>query len=214
VTDEPEPVVVPLTAAISASTALSATPTVTPFRVRLIEACEAALARLETKAGPEHNIFAETGEVLFWLYAISNDGVEHPTIAPGLRWARDNYGHGILVWELHYTDHGAMLGHLRLDVTPLGAEPVHRWVGVNASPGERHRLRLAMYNRFLAGQPVIATLRVELGRLVSGAPLPDEYHAFDGLADMDFADDGTRNVLEGLGGDAPEFASGSAPTPP
>src|ERR1019366_8570135 len=97
-----EPQVTQVTAAISASGGvMAADVTVTPFRVRLIEACEAALTRLEAKAGPNYNIFAETGEVLFWLYAISSfEDDENPTIAPGFRWARDNYGHGILLREL------------------------------------------------------------------------------------------------------------------
>lgn len=163
----------------SGSVVTTATLTVEPFRVRLIEACEASFARLEAKAGPIHNIFAETGEVLFWLYAISNYGVDEPeTLSDGVRWARDNYGHGNLLREIHYTDYGAILGHLVLGVTRLGAPPVDRWATVNSlredgSPGRSpHRLRA--YNRDLAGQPVISTLRAEFHRIVAGNDPPTE----------------------------------------
>jgi hypothetical protein len=157
----------------------TATPTVQPFRTRSIEACEAAFARLEAQAGPLHNIFAETGEVLFWLYAISNYGVdEAETLSDGVRWARDNYGHGNLLREIHYTDYGAMLGHFVLGVTRLGAPPVHRWAAVNSLREDgslgRSPHRLRAYNRDLAGQPVIATLRAEFDRVVAGNDPPTE----------------------------------------
>jgi hypothetical protein len=160
----------------------------TPFRVRLIAACEGAFARLEAKSGPTHNIFAETGEVLFWLYAISNFDGDPPTIAPSFRWARDNYGHGNLLHELHYTDRGAMLPFV-LGKTRLGALPVHCWIAVNVvRPGirERHPERLAAYNRYIAGQPVITTLRAEFTRVICGDPLPAGYADFEGMTAKDF----------------------------
>ncbi len=197
--DEADPSVTGMSASIGASADVSATPTVEPFRVRLIEAGEAAFARLEAKSGPGNNIFAETGEVLFWLYAMSNFGVKHPTIAPSFRWARDNYGHGILLHELHYTDGGTLHGvYVRKDdklvadfsgASPPGP-PVHCWVVVKvARPGQReeHPERLAAYNRYLAGQPVIATLRAEFDRIVLGGPLPA--NDFEGMTAKDFSDE-------------------------
>lgn len=179
-TPDPPPRTIQTTVAITAHADVNARATVTPFRVRLVEACSAALERLEAKSGPEHNIFAETGEVLFWLYAISNFGVKHPTISPGLRWARDQHAHGLLLTEIHYTDHGAMLGRMQLGAAAarLGSPPTHCWKVVNSVRNDdvpdRHPDRLMAYNRRLPGRPVIATLRDEFARLVRGDPLPEE----------------------------------------
>jgi len=156
-------------------------------RLRLIEACQSALARLEVKSGPANDIFPETGEVLFWLYAISNFEGDPPTIAPSFRWVRDNYGHGNLLRELHYTGLGAVLPFV-LGEARLGA-PMHCWVAVKVvRPGvrERHPERLAAYNRYLAGQPVIATLRGEFDRIVCRDPLPA--NDFEGMTAKDFID--------------------------
>jgi hypothetical protein len=46
--------------------------------------------------GPEQNVFAETGEILFWLYAIGNLGVNETRLSLGLRWARDQVHSGRL----------------------------------------------------------------------------------------------------------------------
>ena len=157
------------------------------FRLRLIESCEAAFARLEATAGRFENIFAETGEVLFWMYAISSfEDDEKPTIAPSFQWARDNYGHGILLRELHYADRGAVLPIIP-GVTRLGTLPTYCWVVVKVvRPGarERHPERLAAFNRYLGGQPVIATLRGEFERIVRGDPLPA--NDFAGMTAKDF----------------------------
>jgi hypothetical protein len=180
---DPPPRTIQTTVAITAHADVTARATVTPFRVRLIEACSAALERLEAKSGPEHNIFAETGEVLFWLYAISahdDDDGRPDTLSKGFRWARDNYGHGLLIQELHYTDHGAMPGGMQLGTAAarLGSPPTHCWKVVNSvrddDVPDRHPDRLMAYNRRLPGRPVIATLRDEFARLQHGDPLPEE----------------------------------------
>jgi hypothetical protein len=55
---------------------------------RLIGACETALARLEATGGDPPHIFAETGEVLFWLFAIGDTGKDNLL-------SRGSSGHGI-----------------------------------------------------------------------------------------------------------------------
>lgn len=76
-----------------------------------------------------------------------------------------------------------------LGKTRLGALPVHCWIAVNVvRPGvrERHPERLAAYNRYVAGQPVIATLRAEFTRVICGDPLPAGYADFEGMTAKDF----------------------------
>lgn len=92
---DPPPVTIQVTAAIAGHVHVTARATATPFRVRLIEACSAALERLEAMSRAERNIFAETGEVfLFWLHALGDDGAGVNRLSPGLQWAP--LGHVVL----------------------------------------------------------------------------------------------------------------------
>jgi hypothetical protein len=94
------------------------------FRDLSIAACRAALARLEAKTGTDpRDIFAEVGEVLFWLYALGDVGNRCNDMHAGLRWARFMHGHGCLLTHSVYYDHGAALGHFVLAQTALGAKP-------------------------------------------------------------------------------------------
>jgi hypothetical protein len=168
---DPPPRTIETTVAIMAHSHVIAKATVTPFRIRLIEACSAVLERLEAKAGPEHNIFAETGEVLFWLYAISNVGGVYPTILPGQRWARNRYARGQLLTEPHSLDGDKLDSTFRLDESQLAQ---HCWkvrsdieydeeVARDDEDGEQS------YDEHVAGRPVIASLRAELARLLQGS---------------------------------------------
>jgi hypothetical protein len=141
--------------------------TVTPFRLRLTEACSAALERLEAKAGPEHNIFAETGEVLFWLYAIGERRPKANRISFALKWARDQYAHGKLLSDVVEVDYGAALGHLVLGKSKLDAPPQHVWMATKDLPTRPYPASDAAkdYDKNFATQPVISTLRAELARL-------------------------------------------------
>lgn len=80
---------------------LTATVTYNPFQARLFQACHHALAQLEVQTRTLSDTFTETGEVLFWLYAISNYGRRRASISRGLRWARNRYAHGQLFTEPH-----------------------------------------------------------------------------------------------------------------
>lgn len=137
---------------------------------RLIGACETALARLEATRGDPPHVFAETGEVLFWLYAIGDtDG--GMILSPGFQWARNQYAHGNLITEPVEWDYGATLGHFVLGVTKLGAPPLHRWtprpdIGRYAKARDRPDLA-ADYDARLAGEPVIQSLWDELSELVA-----------------------------------------------
>ncbi len=140
-------------------------------RDRLVAACRAALARLELEARPSpepHSIFAETGELLFWLYALADDGGGN-RLSPGLQWARHQYAHGNLLTGVIEYDYGATLGHFVLGQTRLDAPPQHRWmarttIGINAKARRGTPLEQA-YDNDVAGHPVIARLRLELARL-------------------------------------------------
>lgn len=169
--DPPPPGTIQTTVAISAHSHVTAKARATPFRLRLIEACNAALQRLEAKAGPEQNVFAETGEVLFWLYAISNVGGLYPTILPGLRWARNRYAHGQLLTEPHILDGDKLDSTFRLDESQLAQ---HCWklrsdieydeeVARDDKDGEQS------YDEHVAERPVVASLRAELSRLLQGS---------------------------------------------
>jgi hypothetical protein len=137
---------------------------------RLIGACKTALARLEaTGADPPH-VFAETGEVLFWLYAIGDTGHGN-LLSPGFQWARHQYAHGNLITEAVEYQYGAVLGRMMLGSTPLGAPSVHRWTPrehIGTYPKAHDRTDLAAdYDARLAGKPVVATLWDELSELVA-----------------------------------------------
>lgn len=151
---DPPPRTIQTTVAITAHADVTARATVTPFRVRLVEACSAALERLEAKSGPEHNIFPETGEVLFWLYSIGDEAKPN-RLSLGLQWARNQYAHGNLLTDVVEFDYGA--------------PPQHRWmarttVGIHTKAQRRTPLEHA-YDNDVAGHPVIARLRLELSRL-------------------------------------------------
>jgi hypothetical protein len=166
---DPPPLTIQTTASITAHAAVTARATVTPFRTRLVEACNAALERLEAKSGPEHNIFAETGEVLFWLHALGDDGDGVNRLSPGLQWARHQYAHGNLLTEAVEFDHGATLGHFVVGSTALDTPPHYRCmprttIGINAKARRGTALEQA-YDNDVARHPVVARLRLELSRL-------------------------------------------------
>jgi hypothetical protein len=138
---------------------------------RLIGACETALTRLETTSGDPPHIFAETGEVLFWLYAIGDTGQKN-LLSPGFQWARHQYAHGNLITEA-VAFYGATLGS-RWTVGSgigLGAPAVHRWMArgeIGTYPKARERSDLwPDYDARLAHRPVIATLWDEFSELVA-----------------------------------------------
>jgi hypothetical protein len=140
---------------------------------RLIGACETALRRLEATRGDPPHVFAETGEVLFWLYAIGDTGKpQDHLLSPGFQWARHQYAHGNLITEPVEYHYGATLGHFVLGKSRLGEPPIHRWaarpgIGRYEKAHPRPELEESDYDAHLAGQPVIATLWNELSELVA-----------------------------------------------
>jgi hypothetical protein len=138
---------------------------------RLIFACETALARLEATRGDPPRVFAETGEVLFWLYAIGDTGKpEDHLLSPGFQWARHQYAHGNLITEAVEYHHGVPLSSHDARIDP-GAPWVHCWtpreyIGTYAK-AHRNAELAADYDARLAGQPVIATLWDEFSELVA-----------------------------------------------
>lgn len=140
---------------------------------RLIDACLIALRRLEktieeTKPGVPPHIVAETGEVLFWLYAIGDtDGGN--IVSPGFQWARHQYAHGNLITELGEYRLGVTPGHI-LEVTPLGDPPVNVWtprehIGTYAKARKPTQAEREDYDARLAGKPVVATLWDEVSEV-------------------------------------------------
>jgi hypothetical protein len=144
---------------------------VAPFLIRLFESCNHALARLAEQTRIMHDTFQETGEVLFWLYAISNYGRVKPTISPGLHWARNRYAHGQLFTEPH-----KMSGdHYDTDfVWDRSSYAAPHWKhvleihfdNVSARPDQTG---FQAFQDDLAGRPVLATLQAEADRLLAEA---------------------------------------------
>jgi hypothetical protein len=147
-------------------------------RDRLVNACETALVRLERKAQSSRlkpqSIFAETGEVLFWLAALG-DTARRSKMNPGLYWARNQYAHGNLLSEVIEFQHGSELP-LVLGKAVLGARSQHLWMASAEISRDKARaaffdakaatiLQARAYAKDVAGRPVIETLRAELARL-------------------------------------------------
>lgn len=142
--------------------------TLKAFQIRLFGSCHRALTRLEVATRTSSDTFMETGEVLFWLYAISNYGSRNPKLSKGLLWARNRYAHGQLFTEPH-----KMSGdHYDTDFVWDGstyAEPHWKHVfeihfdEANATPDPKG---VQAYQDELAGQPVFATLQAEAARLL------------------------------------------------
>jgi hypothetical protein len=137
----------------------------------LIGACHEALERMARKSGPEHDIFAETGETLYWLYSLGNVASKTSAMSPGLQWARNRYGHGQLVsWAVEY-DHEAAALDRRFPREDGRLDPHHCWLprsaivwdDVNAHPDP---IGGQAYDADVAGRAVAVTLRAELNRLV------------------------------------------------
>jgi len=146
-----------------------ATLTYTPFQFRLFESCRSALTRLEVQTRMRSNTFAETGEVLFWLYAISNYGSRKAKLAAGLQWARNRYAHGQLFTEPHKMSDANYDTEFVWDGSS-DAEPHWKHVfeivfdETNAYPDPKG---VQAYQDELAGQPVLATLQAEAARLLA-----------------------------------------------
>ena len=137
---------------------------------RLIGACETALLRLEATGGDPPHVFAETGEVLFWLFAIG-DTRSGNLLSPGFQWARNQYAHGNLITEAVEYHYGATLGHFVLGASRFGEPPAHRWTPrehIGTYPKAHDRPDLAAdYDAELAGKPAVATFWDELSELVA-----------------------------------------------
>jgi|SRR5450631_2832519 hypothetical protein len=138
------------------------------FQIRLFQSCVRAISRLEVATRTSSDTFTETGEVLFWLYAISNYGSRKAKLSRGLLWARNRYAHGQLFSEPH-----KMSGdHYDTDFVwdrSTYAEPHWKHVfeihfdEANATADPKG---VQAYQDELAGQPVLATLHAEATRLL------------------------------------------------
>jgi hypothetical protein len=141
-------------------------------RDRLAAACEAALERLAAKARSvtePQSIFAETGEALFWLFALGDDA-QGNRLREGLIWARHQYAHGNLLTEAVEFTRGSMPPFPAGSTGP-GTPPHHRWmsrpdIGRHQKSHGRPTAETDDYDKYVAGRPVIASLREELDRLL------------------------------------------------
>jgi hypothetical protein len=171
VTDEPTIVQASVHDASVSSEVVTATVTYTPFQVRLFMACHHALARLEVQTRTMSDTFTETGEVLFWLYAISNYGRRSAAISRGLRWARNRYAHGQLFTEPHKMSGSEYDTDFVWDRSSY-AEP--HWkhaleIAFDTANADPDQTGLQAYQDELAGRPVLATLEAEAQRLLKVA---------------------------------------------
>jgi hypothetical protein len=133
---------------------------------RLIAACEAAVDRLESReaVGVDPDIFAELGEVLFWLGALAEaKGQQGDRLLLGLRWARNRITHGVLVTAPTSWHYGAEPGRLVLGRAVLGTSSGHEFLprdrvvlGPNdkPSPGQA-----TAYDSEVAGRRVLELVR-------------------------------------------------------
>ena len=141
----------------------------TPFEIRLFEACHHALARLEVQTRMRSDTFTETGEVLFWLYAISNYGRPRPALGRGLRWARNRYAHGQLFTEPHKMsgslyDTKFRVGREQRRENLAGRHPLETHFDLaNAIPDPKG---FQAFKDDLTARPVLATLQAEAERLL------------------------------------------------
>ncbi len=124
----------------------------------------------KSRSSPDpQSIFAETGEVLFWLHALGDDGGGVSRLSPGLQWARHQYAHSNLLTEAVEFDHGAKLGHFMMGTTALDTPPQHLWMSrssIGLYPKARRGTALEQAcDNDVAGHPVAARLRLELSRL-------------------------------------------------
>jgi hypothetical protein len=162
--------IVGLSAAGHAVSSGSATLTRHEFRDLSVAAGRAALARFEAKSAADpRDVFAETGEVLFWLYALGDTGDRKPNaMSPGLQWVRHCYAHGNLLTTI--VDYQLVFV---LDETPLdGAQEKreHLWsdrvlINSKARDSELQKALERKYRDEVATRPVLATLRDELNKL-------------------------------------------------
>jgi hypothetical protein len=137
-----------------------------------VAACRAALDRLDAQQGSDPKlVFAATGEVLFWLYAIGDRGWRDNRLFVGFQWVRNMHAHGNLLAETVYVDPGATLDRMRLDPALPDALPELRWLPSEriatlpkALPFDRGK---RAYDNHIKEKPVVATLRKELARLAT-----------------------------------------------
>jgi hypothetical protein len=104
---------------------------------RLVDACEASLARLVEKesAGIDPDVFAEVGEVLFWLYALAEENRKNRwPLFEGLRWARDRMAHGVMLAKPAEWHYGTELGRWVLGRGQLGTTSGHEWLQSSGIP--------------------------------------------------------------------------------
>jgi hypothetical protein len=161
-----------LTATSSSISAVSATLTRHEFRDLSVAAGRAALSRLENKTGADpRDIFAETGEVLFWLYALGDIGDDKPNVmSPGLQSVRHCYAHGNLLTAIVDYQLVFVLDETTLDASLDKRE--HLWservlINPKARDSKKQRDLESKYRTEVATRPVVVTLRDELNRLAA-----------------------------------------------
>ena len=113
---------------------------------RLVSACEAVSARLEAKeAGAiDSDIFAELGEIPFWLVALAEakNQIGDP-IHRGLEWAPNRIAHGVLVAAPTTRHYGSELGRLVFGRAVPGAASGQKWLaGQQIALGPKDRRHL------------------------------------------------------------------------
>lgn len=134
---------------------------------RLADACEAAIERIEARTAARTDVFAELGEALFWLTALTAErnrsGIP---LLSGLKWARNRVAHGAIIAAL--ARRGGFLVGPGGDLVGPGGGTVgpagYFWCKVSEVPltaqeiaaaGRQH----ANYEALIAGKDLIPILR-------------------------------------------------------
>lgn len=133
---------------------------------RLADACEAAIERVAAKTAARLDVFAELGEALFWLTALTEEnGRSGVPLLSGLKWARNRVAHGVIV-AAPVRRAGLLVGPGGDHVGPGGGTvgpSGHLWLKARDVPlGPKEGLagnQRSNYEAHVAGQPLVPILR-------------------------------------------------------
>jgi hypothetical protein len=134
---------------------------------RLEVACDAAMNRLRVKVDAltgDRDPFAQLGEVLFWLFALTEENSRSDPLLVGLRWARNRIAHGVVVAapiepRIYGSEPGLAIPGVSM---PGSASRPARWLprsAIQLGPRDRsNQTEEQGYDAHVAGQPLMDVL--------------------------------------------------------
>ncbi len=134
---------------------------------------------MQNRGGGPGDLFAELGETLFWLSALTDHhDLQAEPLLSGMKWARNRVTHGVIVSApVRYSPGGFFVGPGGSEVGPGGGTigpGTHRWLPAEDFPVDPDEQpapkQLADYRSRVAGRPVVHSLRTALGLARGEAP--------------------------------------------